>query len=332
MALFATAALLGLVFVACVFLGEEVPGDDAPPELLDLDEDEGPDNPKGDESDAPPPAPSKSEDEGKTPADKTSNWAKAMAELEQHIPDEHKQTFRNRVEQGGRWGRGEGSEELDSLKERFARAEKAAQNIAKQFAVDEGTAVEEILDMFAEWTPQELAEQFGIEKPAPEEQPTTPEAKAVAALRKEVETMKQEAAKAKENAEMEAKKAEFFGAFEPGVTKAVEAFGVAEADKAKVTEAYEKVAGNMAERLIMTSSKGSTVKASVEQALKELDEALNTILDARQSKRPRRPKGQVKVNPDAEPPGKGESFDEVMDEFASGFEKDITNYGGSERV
>lgn len=327
-----TGLLCLVILVACSHLGDPAPqgGSEPPPESvddrigkMDLDSGEPPEDKPAAPPDKPPAAP---------PAkDRTENWSKDMTDLEQFIPEDRKQTYRNKVEQASRWGKGEEDPQLAQLQTDFGTVKEVATEVASWF--EDGPEKLEKLGPVAF-----LNELKGID-PAifakePDEAPpaegATPEGEKTE-LEKRLEKLEQatqqaqtEKEKAQQEVELQKAEAAFHKEFDPAADKVVQSFEVAEADRDGVSKAFTQLAQYKFSADAYESPSTATATSAVESTKSLID----TIVNARLSKRPTRPSGTVRVDPDkagAEHVASGaETFTDRLDMMSDDLKSDLS--------
>jgi len=283
--------LCAVGYLAWLGLGDADPQDVSGPDFNSaMDEME--DDPM-DEEPAPEPAPAVDKPaDGDPPktvegdADKTANWSKDMTDFLQHIPDELKQKFQNRVEQGGRWGKGapDGDPELQTNYD-------ALMDAAKGMAVWLADGEEQLKAL----GPVEFLNQLkgvdpAIFAPKPEETPTDAD-EDLTPVEREIKELKEWKA-AQENEKLAAAEAakaqaasekateDFYKEYTPAYDKALESIKVGDADKKSVAAAFDQIAKGLFIMKANDAPGTATAAGAVEEALKAFDTINSAILKA----------------------------------------------------
>jgi hypothetical protein len=334
MLLYLVIVLCGMAYFACLSLGDASPQGDATPDSAEgawseLDDD------VDTAEEGSTPAPDKSKDEPPSKeegdVDKTANWSKDMDEFTQHIPDELKQKFKNRVEQGGRWGKGapDGDPELQTKYDKVQSDYDAMVAAAEKF----GSWLSDGPKQFSDLGPLEFLEQLQTVDPSifvplekkdePAKQDDEEMPQWAKELKSERDALKAERLKveqdAKDKAAADKALADFEKAYKPAFEDAVSKVKVKDADKKPVSEAMDKLAKGF---YIWTANE-TPGKATPEGAVKDMLDALNTIHKARLANGPQPPEGELLLDPARiTEPLAGGSYNSLLDDFEDGFEKD----------
>jgi hypothetical protein len=319
-------AVLGLALY-CLTLGEAAPaGGEAAPTFGSTLDSMSADVVK--ESGDAAPSDAGPQDAPKPAADKSEGWTKAMTDFEPHIPEGLRHTFRNRVEQGARWGKGvpESSKELDAMKSQFGSVEKFAKVAAGWFSDGEeslrslGPAkfLEEIQDVDWGLVSRKLggvAEEVTEEEEPAEEKPPGPSDPRIDKLEKELAALKGQSTKREEAERMQRARAAFDAEYNPEYEKAVA--------ELKIPDDRKESFDNMAKALHLAAIQaGKRPKPSESvQAARAMLEALTPKKQQRQE----RPASQVIVDPNKEhaAPGGPSGYADALAAFNDGMARDF---------
>jgi hypothetical protein len=320
-------ALAGLAFVACVFMGDADPQgassdfDAAMSEMDDDPIDPPPEPPKSDTKADPPPAEPPPVDDPQD-GDKTAKWSKAMSDLEQFVPEDQKQSFRNRVEQASRWGKGV-PDTGPKVKDEYDALVATAKQFTEWFS-DGDEQLEKLGPV--EFLRHVQSVDPAIFKPKdaapPKDDPNTPPE--VKALKDRLDRLEAEKAQAAQEAQRQAAAdkalADFTKAYEPAFKKAIDDIRVRDDDREATSLAFDK----LAKGLYVWQANESRGKATPEGCVAAAKEVVDTLLKARLKAGPRPPESKLRITDPDKAPKEDATYDERMEAWDNDLFEDLT--------